>query len=136
MLVGELVASVPILHLPLPVKHVFGYFQPLAAPAQVSHSTCVVRYSCLFDLVFRQCMPQIQTDRNVFPFSSLCLCRNVCLSSVIKGATSHKAIDLSGNPVLRLYYTSRVRAEHTWLCSYLTVISIQLEIKSHTRIVA
>ncbi|KAI5097277.1 CDP-diacylglycerol--inositol 3-phosphatidyltransferase [Silurus meridionalis] len=29
-------------------------------------------------------------------------------SSVIKGATSHKAIDLSGNPILRIYYTSRL----------------------------
>uniref|UniRef100_A0A3B3TGD4 CDP-diacylglycerol--inositol 3-phosphatidyltransferase n=1 Tax=Paramormyrops kingsleyae TaxID=1676925 RepID=A0A3B3TGD4_9TELE len=28
-------------------------------------------------------------------------------SSIMKGASSHKAIDLSGNPVLRLYYTSR-----------------------------
>ncbi|RXN39254.1 CDP-diacylglycerol--inositol 3-phosphatidyltransferase-like protein [Labeo rohita] len=28
-------------------------------------------------------------------------------SSMMKGATSHKAIDLSGNPILRLYYTSR-----------------------------
>lgn len=30
------------------------------------------------------------------------------VSSVIKGATSHKTIDLSGNPILRIYYTSRV----------------------------
>ena len=28
-------------------------------------------------------------------------------SSTVKGSASHKAIDLSGNPVLRLYYTSR-----------------------------
>ncbi|XP_045570872.1 CDP-diacylglycerol--inositol 3-phosphatidyltransferase isoform X2 [Salmo salar] len=28
-------------------------------------------------------------------------------SSMMKGSTSHKAIDLSGNPILRLYYTSR-----------------------------
>ncbi|XP_053326571.1 CDP-diacylglycerol--inositol 3-phosphatidyltransferase [Spea bombifrons] len=28
-------------------------------------------------------------------------------SSTLKGSESHKAIDLSGNPVLRLYYTSR-----------------------------
>ncbi|XP_014664974.1 PREDICTED: CDP-diacylglycerol--inositol 3-phosphatidyltransferase-like [Priapulus caudatus] len=28
-------------------------------------------------------------------------------SSTVSGATSHKAIDLSGNPILRLYYTSR-----------------------------
>ncbi|XP_028455495.1 CDP-diacylglycerol--inositol 3-phosphatidyltransferase [Perca flavescens] len=28
-------------------------------------------------------------------------------SSTIKGSTSHKTIDLSGNPVLRLYYTSK-----------------------------
>ncbi|XP_016124366.1 CDP-diacylglycerol--inositol 3-phosphatidyltransferase-like [Sinocyclocheilus grahami] len=28
-------------------------------------------------------------------------------SSMMKGATSHKTIDLSGNPILRLYYTSR-----------------------------
>ncbi|XP_046894310.1 CDP-diacylglycerol--inositol 3-phosphatidyltransferase isoform X1 [Hypomesus transpacificus] len=28
-------------------------------------------------------------------------------SSTMKGSTSHKAIDLSGNPILRLYYTSR-----------------------------
>ncbi|KAM3598768.1 uncharacterized protein V6R79_022313 [Siganus canaliculatus] len=28
-------------------------------------------------------------------------------SSTIKGSTSHKSIDLSGNPVLRLYYTSK-----------------------------
>ena len=31
------------------------------------------------------------------------------LSTMMKGATSHKAIDLSGNPILRIYYTSRVR---------------------------
>lgn len=29
------------------------------------------------------------------------------LSSMMKGSSSHKTIDLSGNPVLRLYYTSR-----------------------------
>lgn len=29
-------------------------------------------------------------------------------SSVIRGSESHKMIDLSGNPVLRIYYTSRV----------------------------
>ncbi|XP_037544562.1 CDP-diacylglycerol--inositol 3-phosphatidyltransferase [Nematolebias whitei] len=28
-------------------------------------------------------------------------------SSIIKGSTSHKTIDLSGNPVLRIYYTSK-----------------------------
>ncbi|KAL2078804.1 hypothetical protein ACEWY4_026489 [Coilia grayii] len=28
-------------------------------------------------------------------------------SSMMKGATSHKTIDLSGNPILRIYYTSR-----------------------------
>jgi len=28
-------------------------------------------------------------------------------SSMMKGSTSHKTIDLSGNPILRLYYTSR-----------------------------
>ncbi|PIO31115.1 hypothetical protein AB205_0008480 [Aquarana catesbeiana] len=28
-------------------------------------------------------------------------------SSILKGSDSHKTIDLSGNPVLRLYYTSR-----------------------------
>ncbi|XP_070779995.1 CDP-diacylglycerol--inositol 3-phosphatidyltransferase isoform X3 [Enoplosus armatus] len=28
-------------------------------------------------------------------------------SSTIKGSTSHKSIDLSGNPVLRIYYTSK-----------------------------
>ncbi|XP_063076725.1 CDP-diacylglycerol--inositol 3-phosphatidyltransferase [Engraulis encrasicolus] len=28
-------------------------------------------------------------------------------SSMMTGATSHKAIDLSGNPILRIYYTSR-----------------------------
>ncbi|XP_018619979.1 CDP-diacylglycerol--inositol 3-phosphatidyltransferase [Scleropages formosus] len=28
-------------------------------------------------------------------------------SSMMKGASSHKTIDLSGNPILRLYYTSR-----------------------------
>lgn len=30
------------------------------------------------------------------------------LSSMMKGSSSHKTIDLSGNPILRLYYTSRV----------------------------
>lgn len=30
------------------------------------------------------------------------------ISSMMKGSTSHKTIDLSGNPILRLYYTSRV----------------------------
>jgi CDP-diacylglycerol--inositol 3-phosphatidyltransferase len=30
-------------------------------------------------------------------------------SSMVKGLDSHKTIDLSGNPILRLYYTSRVR---------------------------
>ncbi len=30
------------------------------------------------------------------------------LSSMMKGSSSHKSIDLSGNPILRLYYTSRV----------------------------
>lgn len=30
------------------------------------------------------------------------------LSSVVRGSESHKMIDLSGNPVLRIYYTSRV----------------------------
>lgn len=29
-------------------------------------------------------------------------------SSMMKGSSSHKTIDLSGNPILRLYYTSRV----------------------------
>lgn len=29
-------------------------------------------------------------------------------SSVVRGSESHKMIDLSGNPVLRIYYTSRV----------------------------
>lgn len=29
-------------------------------------------------------------------------------SSVVRGSESHKLIDLSGNPVLRIYYTSRV----------------------------
>uniref|UniRef100_A0AAZ3QK22 CDP-diacylglycerol--inositol 3-phosphatidyltransferase (phosphatidylinositol synthase) n=1 Tax=Oncorhynchus tshawytscha TaxID=74940 RepID=A0AAZ3QK22_ONCTS len=44
---------------------------------------------------------------------ALFLCRSLsvtlflCLSSMMKGSTSHKAIDLSGNPILRLYYTSR-----------------------------
>jgi len=28
-------------------------------------------------------------------------------SSMMKGSSSHKTIDLSGNPILRLYYTSR-----------------------------
>ncbi|XP_031416450.1 CDP-diacylglycerol--inositol 3-phosphatidyltransferase [Clupea harengus] len=28
-------------------------------------------------------------------------------SSMMQGATSHKTIDLSGNPILRIYYTSR-----------------------------
>ncbi|XP_030064682.1 CDP-diacylglycerol--inositol 3-phosphatidyltransferase [Microcaecilia unicolor] len=28
-------------------------------------------------------------------------------SSIMKGSESHKSIDLSGNPILRLYYTSR-----------------------------
>lgn len=30
------------------------------------------------------------------------------LSSVVRGSESHKMIDLSGNPILRIYYTSRV----------------------------
>ncbi|XP_047695265.1 CDP-diacylglycerol--inositol 3-phosphatidyltransferase isoform X2 [Prionailurus viverrinus] len=34
-------------------------------------------------------------------------------SSVVRGSESHKMIDLSGNPVLRIYYTSRPPA--TWL---------------------
>uniref|UniRef100_A0A8D0L780 CDP-diacylglycerol--inositol 3-phosphatidyltransferase n=1 Tax=Sphenodon punctatus TaxID=8508 RepID=A0A8D0L780_SPHPU len=29
-------------------------------------------------------------------------------STVVKGSESHKSIDLSGNPILRLYYSSRV----------------------------
>lgn len=29
--------------------------------------------------------------------------------ATVKGSESHKKIDLSGNPILRLYYTSRVR---------------------------
>lgn len=29
-------------------------------------------------------------------------------SSVVRGSESHKMIDLSGNPVLRIYYTCRV----------------------------
>lgn len=29
-------------------------------------------------------------------------------TSMMKGSTSHKTIDLSGNPILRIYYTSRV----------------------------
>lgn len=34
------------------------------------------------------------------------------LSSVVRGSESHKMIDLSGNPVLRIYYTSRVSISH------------------------
>lgn len=30
-------------------------------------------------------------------------------SSMMKGSSSHKTIDLSGNPILRIYYTSRVK---------------------------
>ncbi len=30
-------------------------------------------------------------------------------ASMMNGSNSHKSIDLSGNPILRLYYTSRVR---------------------------
>ncbi|XP_077412491.1 CDP-diacylglycerol--inositol 3-phosphatidyltransferase [Vanacampus margaritifer] len=29
-------------------------------------------------------------------------------SSMVKGSTSHKSIDLSGNPLLRIYYTNKV----------------------------
>jgi CDP-diacylglycerol--inositol 3-phosphatidyltransferase len=36
-------------------------------------------------------------------------------SSMMKGSSSHKTIDLSGNPILRLYYTSRV-------CVFLIII--------------
>lgn len=50
------------------------------------------------------------SHKGIFLLSSIG--RRLSLSSVIKGATSHKAIDLSGNPILRMYYTSRVRAEH------------------------
>ncbi|XP_077839899.1 CDP-diacylglycerol--inositol 3-phosphatidyltransferase isoform X5 [Macaca mulatta] len=35
-------------------------------------------------------------------------------SSVVRGSESHKMIDLSGNPVLRIYYTSRLAP---WDCS-------------------
>ncbi|CAH2308032.1 CDP-diacylglycerol--inositol 3-phosphatidyltransferase [Pelobates cultripes] len=33
-------------------------------------------------------------------------------SSILKGSDSHKTIDLSGNHILRLYYTSRVSILH------------------------
>ncbi|XP_036028282.1 CDP-diacylglycerol--inositol 3-phosphatidyltransferase isoform X2 [Onychomys torridus] len=33
-------------------------------------------------------------------------------SSVVRGSESHKMIDLSGNPVLRIYYTSRGHGLH------------------------
>ena len=34
--------------------------------------------------------------------------KHFSFSSMMKGSESHKNIDLSGNPVLKLYYTSRV----------------------------
>lgn len=36
-------------------------------------------------------------------------------SSVVRGSESHKTIDLSGNPVLRIYYTSRVSISYSSL---------------------
>ncbi|XP_053411150.1 CDP-diacylglycerol--inositol 3-phosphatidyltransferase isoform X2 [Nycticebus coucang] len=39
-------------------------------------------------------------------------------SSVVRGSESHKTIDLSGNPVLRIYYTSRLRKPSA-VCSLL-----------------
>ncbi|KAM4813245.1 CDP-diacylglycerol--inositol 3-phosphatidyltransferase isoform 2-T2 [Urocitellus parryii] len=38
-------------------------------------------------------------------------------SSVVRGSESHKMIDLSGNPVLRIYYTSRAFFVCSLLCS-------------------
>ncbi|NP_001334585.1 CDP-diacylglycerol--inositol 3-phosphatidyltransferase isoform 2 [Mus musculus] len=38
-------------------------------------------------------------------------------SSVVRGSESHKMIDLSGNPVLRIYYTSRPYIVCSLLCS-------------------
>uniref|UniRef100_A0A3B3ZTF0 CDP-diacylglycerol--inositol 3-phosphatidyltransferase n=1 Tax=Periophthalmus magnuspinnatus TaxID=409849 RepID=A0A3B3ZTF0_9GOBI len=39
--------------------------------------------------------------------SSSCDITSCALSSTIKGSSSHKTIDLSGNPILRVYYTSK-----------------------------
>lgn len=38
----------------------------------------------------------------------------ISFRSTVKGSESHKKIDLSGNPVLRLYYTSRVNRTTDW----------------------
>ncbi len=35
-------------------------------------------------------------------------------TSMMKGSSSHKTIDLSGNPILKIYYTSRVTIFKLW----------------------
>ncbi|XP_035259970.1 CDP-diacylglycerol--inositol 3-phosphatidyltransferase [Anguilla anguilla] len=73
-------------------------------------------------------------------------------SSMMKGASSHKTIDLSGNPILRIYYTSRtvlfimcmgnelffcllyimyfIEETHVWLQGLLAVCGVICALKS------
>ncbi|KAJ8284278.1 hypothetical protein COCON_G00031280 [Conger conger] len=73
-------------------------------------------------------------------------------SSMMKGASSHKTIDLSGNPILRLYYTSKsvlfvmcmgnelffcllyfmyyIEETHVWLQGLLVVCGVICALKS------
>ena len=37
-------------------------------------------------------------------------------SSLMKGSSSHKMIDLAGNPILKIYYTSRVSCSGHYTC--------------------
>ena len=53
------------------------------------------------------------TQQNMFVLYRVVLCHFmlccvICFSALMKGFESHKKIDLSGNPVLRHYYTNRV----------------------------
>ena len=57
--------------------------------------------------------------------------RAMLFRSTVKGSESHKKIDLSGNPILRLYYTSRVRARPPSLSRY-TIVHLESAL-SHVR---
>lgn len=49
-----------------------------------------------------------------FELDSTFFQRKMCFSTILQGKTSHKFVDMSGNPVMRLYYTNRTVL--FWMC--------------------
>ena len=145
---GGIVPILSLLDICFPARYVYWHCQPLDASSSVcikyhQHNQIQSLHGRINKLILLSSTQKVfqwfMTDSS-FWNGTVCIFWRICeddlnnpyiiprfnmflCSSLMTGSDSHKMIDLAGNPILRHYYTNRVRSECCIYCIYICIFS-------------